>query len=65
MTRLEKIFFILWGMVIFPLLLILLVMIFHFDKDLVNPFLIFMGTINGVYLGARGFENWTNTPEDK
>lgn len=63
MNKMEKIFFAVWGIVLFPLIMLFLVMKCNLDLKLVPSFLTFMASISGVYLGARGFDNWNSTPD--
>lgn len=63
MTKREKTFFIIWGMILFPLLLLFLLMKCDLDKSMITPFLTFMAAMKAVYAGSDGFNNWNSTPD--
>lgn len=64
MNATEKLFFMIYGIVIFPLLLLYLVINHLLSETLVSPLLTFMASISGVYLGARSFDMWNSTPDN-
>ena len=64
MNKHEKIFFALWAVIVFPLLIIYLVMCRGLESSLVSVLLTFMTSISGVYLGARAFNQWNETPNE-
>lgn len=59
----EKVFFIFWGLIALPCLILYLRMKHQLDVPTIQAVLTYMGVISGVYTGARGFEQWNSTPE--
>ncbi len=64
MSKREKTFYIVYGMVFFPLLLLFLVLHEHLDSSLITPFLTFMVSMKAIYAGADGFKKWNETPNE-
>lgn len=60
----EKIFYLIWGIVIFPLLIITLRMKYALDVPTIESILMYMGGLKVAYAGARGYDAWLKSPDD-
>lgn len=63
LSKRELTFLIVYGMVIFPLFMVWLHLYRNLDNSALSYFLVYMGGMKAVYVGARGFDNWnSDTP---
>ena len=62
MGKREKIFFIVWGIILFPLLALYLKIHFNLNDTAFGEILTYMTAMKFIFASAVGFSDWNRSP---